>query len=359
MTKKLAIVGSHPDTRANAPFYNQDFDIWVFNEAAAQDWCKRWTACFQLHKPEIYTSPNNRSDKKHWDWLQQNHGDKKIYMQDVDPRVPNSVRFPIERVKDLVGWNYFSSSFTFALAMAAIENYTHIEIYGSDLTSNTEYMYQADGLRSWIMFLKGRGVQVEMKCWPGAFDQPLYGYEGEIRLGAEFYQKRIQMNGNAWEAAEKALKNTKQATLKNITAGQLDRVRDNIEKLQDLVMQAGKYSGAMSVAEKYLGYGDKPDDRQEFEISAARAQKDGREPQIMMYRAAGMIEYIWNVALQTGDNRAKAQLVQMLETLLKHGYEAGAMDGINTENLFYMGVYDGLVQAAGGQKSIEAINGNQ
>ena len=80
---KLAIVGTHPNTRANAPYDDQNFDIWVFNEApqfypgahpkdADKDWCLRWTGCFQLHEPEVYMSPNNFVDKTHWQWLQQN-----------------------------------------------------------------------------------------------------------------------------------------------------------------------------------------------------------------------------------------------------------------------------------------------
>ena len=88
--KTLAIVGSHPATRDNAPWDNHSIDIWVFNEAAREAWVKRWDAVFQLHKPTIYRNPNNRTDPKHWEWLQQVHG-KPIYMQAHDPMVPDSI----------------------------------------------------------------------------------------------------------------------------------------------------------------------------------------------------------------------------------------------------------------------------
>ena len=80
MNKTVAIVGTHPDTRDNAPFDDPNIDIWVFNEVAGKNvkqddgsfrpWAWRVDAVFQMHLPLIYRSLLNRSDPKHWEWLQ-------------------------------------------------------------------------------------------------------------------------------------------------------------------------------------------------------------------------------------------------------------------------------------------------
>jgi len=84
---KIAIVGTHPATRENAPWGDSDYLIWLFNETPASPWVKRWDASFQLHAPEVYTSTNNFVDPSHWAWLQQPHPGRVIYMQQRDERV--------------------------------------------------------------------------------------------------------------------------------------------------------------------------------------------------------------------------------------------------------------------------------
>lgn len=366
--KKLAIVGTHPDTRDNAPWNDGDFDIWVFNEAAmanpietpddpAKQWCKRWDACFQMHKPEIYTSPHNRSNTRHWDWLQKQHGDKPIYMQEQDPRVPNSCKYQLDQAVALTGEKYFTSSFAYALALAAIAKYEYIEIYGSDLVSNTEYSYQAECFKFWIAYLRGCGVTVIMKCWSAAFITPLYGYEGEVQLGTEYYGERIQRHNATWQSADKNLGNIKKSIQKHIDHKEWQKVKDLILSYQDAALNCGMYSGSMSEAERYANYGERAIYRQEYEYSMARSQRDGETKKIMMYHVGGMIEYVWNIVSQTGHPKAVSQLSEFIWTMGRHAYDAGAMKGVFVENEIYMGLFDGLMRAAGGKKSLEVITG--
>ena len=63
----LAIVGSHPDTRENAPFDNPEYDIWLFNEAPMKpEVYKRWTSVLQIHKENVYSSGTNWVNEDHW-----------------------------------------------------------------------------------------------------------------------------------------------------------------------------------------------------------------------------------------------------------------------------------------------------
>ena len=367
LMRKLAIVGSHPDTRDNAPFDDGEFDIWVFNEAAmanpidtpddpSKHWCKRWTACFQMHKPEIYTSLHNRSNKNHWNWLQQDHGNRKIYMQGYDDRIPNSVAYPLTKAIELTGEEFFTSSFAYALALAVLMDYQYIEIYGSDLVSNTEYTYQAEGFKFWLGFLRGRGITVKMKCWPTAFIQPLYGYEGEIQHGSSYYQERADKLNAEWQAAEKSLTNIKKSILKHIERMEWDKVKNLIASYQESAMACGALAGAMGEAERYAAYGNRAIYRQEYEHSMASAQKSADKSRIMTYHTSGMVEYVWNVVAQTGNGQAIRQMTEFIGKMGEHAYNSGAMNGVFSENGTYMGLFDGLTQAAGGRKSLELLH---
>ena len=107
--KKLAIVGTHKGTRNNAPFDDPDVDIWVFNESAQttpefypnepdKQWCTRWDAVIQLHKKDVYQSPTNWVNPRHWEWLQRDHGDKVIWLQEDDENVPNGRKYPLDEI---------------------------------------------------------------------------------------------------------------------------------------------------------------------------------------------------------------------------------------------------------------------
>jgi hypothetical protein len=310
-----------------------------------------------MHKAGIYTSPHNRSNANHWDWLQKFHGNKIIYMQEVDALVPNSVKYPLEKAIGLTGEKYFTSSFAYALALAAIKQYDYIEIYGSDLVSNTEYIYQSECFKFWIAYLRGRGIEVVMKCWPTAFIVPLYGYEGEVQLGKQYYTERIQLHNAAWQSADKSLTNIKKSIQKHLERSEWEKAKDLIISYRDAAMQAGLLAGAMSEAERYANYGDRAIYRQEYEYNMARAQKDGEEKKVMMYHVGGMVEYVWNIVNQSQNMKAVSQLSEFISTMGRHAYDAGAMKGVFAENEIYMGLFDGLMRAAGGVKSLEVLTG--
>lgn len=354
--KKLAIVGSHPDTRENAPFDDASFDIWVLNEAPQAAWCKRWTASFQMHKPEIYTSPNNRSNAGHWDWLQGRRGIP-IYMQESDERVPDSVRYPLEEAAKIAGVKYFTSTLAYATALAILQGYEQIDFYGSDLVSNTEYGYQADCFRFWVGVASGRGISINMMCWPTAFAAPLYGYDGELQFGEAFYKERAEAHNNAWQAAEKNLRNTKSAIEKYILHSEWEKARDAILSYKSAALETGEIAGALSEAERFAGYGTRAIYRQEYEQGMAQAQIDGEGHAVKMHEISGVTEYVWNICKQTNNPKAAKQLSELVNTMGRHAYDAGAMKGVFSENGYYMARFDKLVQAAGGKKSLEAVTG--
>lgn len=353
--KKLAIVGTGSETREQAPFDDLSFDIWVFNEAANSGWCKRWDACFQMHEPEIYKGHNTK-DPHHWKWLQERHG-KPIYMQEIDPLVPDSVQYPLQEATDLIGFTFLSSTLSMACALAVIQRYDVVHFYGIEL-SMSEYEAQAKGYAFWVGFLKGRlGAENVTHNFTNLdkniFHAPLYGYEGAFAFGVEYFAERAQLLEANWRASTKHIHNVKRAITRAVEDREFEKLLGLAADYQAAAIQCGEYSGALSEAERYQTFGSRYADRGGFEFAAAKAQRDGDLKKFLMIRWDGKIEYVLNVWKQNGSEQAKAQLLAFMGTMGGVAEAMGALLGVYKENLSYIVKYDETVQA-GGRVLLEA-----
>lgn len=343
--KKLAIVGSGANTRDSAPWDDPSFDIWVFNEAAHSSWCKRWDVVFQMHKPEIYAGHNTK-DPRHWEWLQRRHG-KPIYMQEHDPRVPDSVRFPIEDAIALTGFDYFAATFAYMAALAKLQGYEQVDFYGVDL-SFTEYQYQAECWRYWIGYLKG-AVKVNMYCaLSELFKAPRYGYDGNFAFGVDFFTARVAVLDQEWTLAQADAKLKKRAVDNAIEKRLFSQIPGLVSLYQVAVQNCGTLAGALAEAERYQKFGDRYADRGGFEFAAAKSQRDGEESRIKMLSKVGLLEYLGNLYRQMLNPLTGARLRAEVEHYGKLSEEYGAHLGMYQENIEYIKKYDAMVQAHGG-----------
>jgi len=357
----LAIVGSSPKGRELVPWDDQRVEIWLFNEAPQKpEKFPRWDASLQLHKPEVYTSPDNWVNKEHWSWLQQDHGSgqhgrKRIFMISADPRVPNAVEYPLEDILSMIPYRYLRSSPAEALALAIYLGYTDIGLYGSELISSTEYAYQANNYAFWIGFAHGRGINLGLHCWESEFlNQPLYGFEGEAQLDKSFFETRFIEHEKAWKNNENALAKLKNRIDQAMLESNFKRVGDLSLELQLAALAAGEAAGAMGQAEDY-SQRTNPISRQQFEQTSARAQRDGEKSRESMHHAGGKCEYVWNVWKQTGRLEALNQLRTFLQEKGRFAYDTGAKLGIFHENILYMTEYDKVVTALGGARAVKQI----
>lgn len=357
--RSLAIVGSHPDTRENAPFDDPDYEIWLFNEAPQKpEIYKRWDASLQIHNEDVYTSETNWVNKEHWNWLQQDHGPgKRIFMQNADPRVPNSVRYPLEGVLSLVPYKYLRSSPALALALAIYLGYKDISLYGSELSSNTEYHYQAINYAFWIGFAHGYGVNLNMECWHQEFNQPIYGYEGELQLDKDHFLKMLNDHQIVYKMKNKGLEKFKDRIKTAMQEANFDKVGELSLAIENSAIATGESYGAMQEAKRYSERTDHIS-RQEFERVSAQAQLDGEATEKLMNHEAGKCEYVWNVWMQTGRLEALQQLRTFLDKKTELAFDVGKHLGIFRENLAYQREYDARVTAAGGQRAVaQALGG--
>lgn len=342
---KLAIVGSGPLTRSLAPYDDKSFDIWVFNEAPLNDWCKRWDASFQLHKEEVYSGVNTKNEN-YWQWLQEKHN-KPVYMQEIDPRVPDSVKYPLNEAIELTGYKYLGMSMSYAVALAILQGYEHIEVWGIEL-SYTEYQFGADSWRFWIGYAQGKlgKDHVILHCGLNLFNNVLYGYEGGYKFESEYFKERKTYLENGWNSAEKHLGNLKELFEKHIKNDEKEKVADLVNELEKAAQDSGEYSGRLCEVEKYLTTGQT--DRGLFEIAGRQAQINGEEQKSVMYRTKGQCEYVWNVWKQSNSLVAAENLITLLMKFAEAAYNTGALYGIYKENVDCVNKYDAMVTANGG-----------
>lgn len=344
--KKLAIVGSGPVTRALAPYQDDRFDIWVFNEAPMNDWCKRWTAAFQLHKPEIYTGENVKS-AGYWEWLQQPR-EQITFMSEFDARVPRCEVFPLDKLIEMAGCKMFGMSICYSMALALLKGYKHIELWGIELSA-TEYQYGVDSWYYWVGFARGHlgADHVILHSGEKLFETPLYGYEGGTQIENKFFEDRITFLDNGWKSAEKHLKNIKSALMDYIDNSKYEKIMNTFLEFEKAAIESGEHAGALGEAEKWLNVKEWVTDRNMFEAAAAKGQISGDNKRNEMLHNAGMVEYVLILYAQSKDFRAATQLKQFIERHGKLAYDTGALHGAFIENRSYLSKYDDLMLANG------------
>lgn len=126
---------------------------WRFT--AWDRWFDRHTqAHIRKHRPEA------------WAWYRAQDGRRPIYTLDVEPEIPGSVRYPIEPVAAAFRWGgqdeeFFTSSIDYMLALAILEGFERIEVYGVDMWAAAhERNVQRNGAHYWIGLARGRGIDV-------------------------------------------------------------------------------------------------------------------------------------------------------------------------------------------------------
>lgn len=155
--RRVAIVGFAQSSKDLAPFNDPTWSIWGCNQLYRHiPRADRW---FEIHHnwdEHVVTGTDHRK------WLAE--APIPIYMVDCIDGIPNSVRFPIERV--MCGHpDYFTSTIAFALALAIHEGFEEIGLYGVDLAVGTEYMHQRPCAEFWIGIAHAKGIKITL---PGA-----------------------------------------------------------------------------------------------------------------------------------------------------------------------------------------------
>jgi len=191
--KYLALVGFAPNNRHLAPYDNPEYEIWTLNHAWNYEWMKRWDILFDLHSMDHLQRQVDKADedKKHLEWLKQDHGERIILMQEVNEEVPNSKRLPIEILRKKYG-NFYTSSFAYMMAYALYLGYKRIDVYGFDMEAESEYNYQKDSAEYFLGLAIGLGVDIGIPKGSSLLTGTVYAFYDNT-IG---FRQQIELRGH-------------------------------------------------------------------------------------------------------------------------------------------------------------------
>ena len=179
---KVAIVGFAPTTRHQAPFFDNEFEIWGLNELYM---CiPRFDRWFEMHSRQEYE--NSLRNKQHLEWLQ--CCGKPIYMQKEYADIPMSVKFPKDPMVREYGY-CFRSTICYMLALAIHEHFSEIHLYGVDSLNKVEYYDERPSIEYLLGIAKGKGIEVVIPSDSSFLRSSLYGYDPYT--AAEKYDLRL------------------------------------------------------------------------------------------------------------------------------------------------------------------------
>jgi hypothetical protein len=232
--EKVCIVGCS-NTKDLAPYHRTDeFEFWGVNNLFLTLPDMPWTRWWEIHLIE------NEGGK----WLRRKEPEFRgqkveeylkalaklpcpVYMQTTNPLVPNAIEYPLAAVLNDCG-NYFTNTISYQIALAILEKFKEIHVYGVDMAVDTEYAWQRPSCEYLLGVAAGRGIEI---CMPDACDllktRFLYGFQEQQSL--------------PWE--EKT-KNTRKTIAKKKSAA--------IQQMQFAQKQIDQYTGAELTLDEML-----------------------------------------------------------------------------------------------------------
>ena len=199
--KTVRIYGSARNVR-EAPSRSpdeKDIEVWLSNSPTTVLLrCPRaindWTRWFNLHshKHMVGTYPSGYS------YYQTKAEGRPIYLQKVQPDVPTSVAFPREAIQEAFATTkgpnrYFTCSVAWEIALAILEGFERIELWGFELRDTkpgSAFAWERPCFAYWVKQARDRSIEVFYqqaihtledagKLIPGdpdTYDGLLYGY---------------------------------------------------------------------------------------------------------------------------------------------------------------------------------------
>lgn len=152
---KIAIVGSHSQTRLMAPFNDPDWTVWACSPANMNGVLPRVDAWFEMHIPA-------QSETRPEDYIAFLRTLPVVYMRDAEAAktIPGAVAYPDAEMKQQFGPFFWSSSIAHLLAFAIAQEPTDIGLWGVHMASHEEYAYQRQGCQYFIQRARDRGIQI-------------------------------------------------------------------------------------------------------------------------------------------------------------------------------------------------------
>lgn len=167
----IAILGSHPATKMQAPF-DQNWLIYAcspHNLEPGHPRLPRWDEWFEVHVPVTHPTRSLA-------YLEEVKKEKVVWMRDKEamPYFKGARAYPEEELADRFGPFFWTSSIAFIMAKAIVEcekqGIPRIGLWGIMQASPTEYQYQRPGIQYFIQKAMDAGIEVVAPRESGLFD---------------------------------------------------------------------------------------------------------------------------------------------------------------------------------------------
>lgn len=160
MVKKVAICGTHQDTLNQAPFADEEWEIWGPAHRRNDARFKRMDVGFEIHVTKhIWDFLGEKDGQEYFHWLQE--PDIPVYVRpDMLEGCKGCQAYPLEKATKLMGRTYFASTFSFMLCKAILDGVEEIGLYGINLTADEEYFYQRPNAEYLIGLAQGKGIKI-------------------------------------------------------------------------------------------------------------------------------------------------------------------------------------------------------
>ena len=190
MTDAVVIVGLHRSNWERALEEPVGLEYWSLNQGHTlfpPELMARMTRWFQIH-PWAAMARRQNPRLGHLEWLKR--ATIPVYLEEVHPEVPASVRYPYEAVCQTIGSNYFATnSFCYMVALAVHEGFRELRLHGLDLgPGDRSDGYARPALEFLLGFAASRGARV-------------YVPEDSALLQADLYGRAVPVSSTALEIA--------------------------------------------------------------------------------------------------------------------------------------------------------------
>lgn len=164
--RKIAIVGTAPSSYQRAPFADPEWEIWTCSALAME--APRWDRHFELHEFEEvargWTASPETDMALRMEYLKRLSAaseHQRVVLKEREPAIPQSMAYPREEAREWAQGDYFASTISYMIAMAALEGVQEIGIWGVDMALREEqYSGQRGSIEYLIGLCRGRGITV-------------------------------------------------------------------------------------------------------------------------------------------------------------------------------------------------------
>ncbi len=177
---KVAIIGATPSYK-EAPFNDPSWEVWSCNSlwrcCSDSEGLFRGDRWFEMHPMDVQTAEELE--------LIQRCPIPIYTLEDETSHVPNSVRFPLERIRERIQHGYFTCTFAYQIALAIVEGFKEIGLYGVELGYGTprERLVEKPCVEFWMGLAWGRGIKISIPDSSTlAQHRYNYGYEYDDEL---------------------------------------------------------------------------------------------------------------------------------------------------------------------------------